>query len=275
MCFGVRDAIGLATKTAQREPLTILGDLVHNETVLADLRERGIRFEPTPDSVSTRTVMITAHGTSERTLSEARGQGLKVLEATCPLVHFAHRALAKLVAEGAHPVIIGKRDHVEVRGMTDDLIEFDVVLSPEDVMRLRARSCFGVVAQTTQPIERVRELVQLIRQRFPQSDVRFMDTVCQPTKQRQQAAIDLAQRSDVVIVIGGAHSNNTRELVATCSGHCEQVHHVQTAEDLRAEWYCETDTVGITAGTSTPDSVIAAVEARLHELNSANKNMMT
>ncbi len=269
MCFGVRDAIALATNTAQREPLTILGDLVHNETVLADLRARGIQFQQTPESVGTRTVMITAHGTSERALSQTRERGLKVIEATCPLVHVAHRALAKLVAEGAHPVIIGKRDHIEVRGMTDDLTEFDVVLAPEDVVRLRAKSCFGVVAQTTQPIERVRELVQLIRQQFPQSDVRFMDTVCQPTKQRQQAAIDLAQRSNVVIVIGGAHSNNTRELVATCSGHCERVHHVQTAEDLRAEWFCETDTVGITAGTSTPDSVIAEVESRLLELNYA------
>ncbi len=265
MCFGVRDAIALATNTARREPLTILGDLVHNETVLADLRARGIQFQRTPDSVGTPTVMITAHGTSKRTLSRTRGRGLNVIEATCPLVHVAHRALAKLIAEGSHPVIIGKHDHVEVHGMTDDLAEFDVVLSPDDVMKLRARARFGVIAQTTQPIERVRELVQLIRQQFPQSDVRFVDTVCQPTKRRQQAAIDLAQRCDVVIVIGGAHSNNTRELVTTCSGHNKRVHHVQTVEDLRAEWFCETDTVGITAGTSTPDSTIHSVEAWIHD----------
>jgi 4-hydroxy-3-methylbut-2-enyl diphosphate reductase len=260
MCFGVRDAIALATNTAQREPLTILGDLVHNETVLADLRARGIQFEPTPESVGTRTVMITAHGTSERSLSQTRGRGLNVIEATCPLVHVAHRALAKLVAEGAFPVIIGKRDHVEVRGMTDDLAEFDVVLTHEDVMKLRAHSKFGIVAQTTQPIERVRELVQMIRRRFPQSEVRFMDTVCQPTKQRQQAAIELAKQSSVVIVIGGAHSNNTKELVATCGLYCKRVRHVQTAADLRAEWFSKNDTVGITAGTSTPDTTIQAVE---------------
>ncbi len=263
MCFGVRDAIALASDTARREPLTILGDLVHNETVLTELRAEGIQFQRTPESVGTRTVMITAHGTSERTLSQTRGRGLNVIEATCPLVHVAHRALAKLVAEGAFPIIIGKRDHVEVRGMTDDLAEFDVVLSPEDVMNLSAHTQFGVVAQTTQPIERVRELVQLIRQRFPQSEVRFIDTVCQPTKQRQQAAIELAKRCDVLVVIGGAHSNNTRELVTTCSGHCQRVHHVQTADDLRAEWFSENDTVGITAGTSTPDSVITDVERNL------------
>ncbi len=123
-------------------------------------------------------------------------------------------------AEGFHPVIIGKRDHVEVRGMTEDLDEFDVVLSEADVASLRERPRFGVIAQTTQPIDRVRQLVRLIRERFPESEVRFIDTVCQPTKQRQNAAVELAQKCDVVIVIGGAHSNNTHELVKTCSRFC-------------------------------------------------------
>jgi hypothetical protein len=97
----------------------------------------------------------------------------------------------------------------------------------------------------------------MIRERFPQSEVRFIDTVCQPTKQRQNAAIELAQKSDVVIVIGGAHSNNTHELVKTCSRFCARVHHVQTADDLRAEWFHRDETVGITAGTSTPDNQLS------------------
>ena len=263
MCFGVRDAITLALDTAQRAPLTILGDLVHNEAVLAELRTRGIQISQKPENIATHTVMITAHGTSQKTLNETRAHGFHVLEATCPLVHVAHRALAKLVAEGAHPVVIGKRDHVEVRGLTGDLTEFDVVLSPEDILHLTERPCFGVVAQTTQPIERVRELAHMIRQRFPRSDVRFVDTVCQPTKQRQHAAVELAQRCDVVIVIGGTHSNNTKELVATCAKHCPRVHHIQTAADLRPEWFHESDTVGITAGTSTPDNLITAIESHM------------
>lgn len=264
MCFGVRDAITLAVETARREPLTVLGDLVHNETVLTTLRAQGIRFERRPDGVATHNVMVTAHGASERALSQTRARGLNVLEATCPLVHLAHRALAKLVTEGFHPVIIGKRDHVEVRGMTEDLHAFDVVLLPEEVAKLVERPRFGLVAQTTQPIERVRELVQLVRERFPAAEVRFVDTVCQPTKQRQHAAVELAQQCDVVIVIGGAHSNNTRELVATCSRYCVQVHHVQTAEDLHAEWFGGAHTVGITAGTSTPDTIIDEVEKHIH-----------
>jgi 4-hydroxy-3-methylbut-2-enyl diphosphate reductase len=266
MCFGVRDAIALALDTAKREPLTILGDLVHNETVLGELRARGIGIEQQPDSVRTLTVMVTAHGTSERVLSQTRDRGLNVLEATCPLVHVAHRALAKLVADGFHPVIVGKRDHVEVRGLTGDLGDHDVVLSESDVANLQTRARFGVMAQTTQPIERVRQLMQLLRQTFPQSEVRFVDTVCQPTKQRQHAAVELAQQSDVVIVIGGASSNNTRELVATCSQHCARVHHAQTVGDLQSGWFSNHDTVGLTAGTSTPDIVIAGVEQWLNAL---------
>jgi 4-hydroxy-3-methylbut-2-en-1-yl diphosphate reductase len=267
MCFGVRDAIALAVQTAKQEPLTILGDLVHNETVLAELRANGIRFEQESAKVATQAVMVTAHGASERSLNQARDRGLNVLEATCPLVRVAHRSLEKLVKEGFHPVVIGKRDHVEVRGMTEDLDGFDVVLNEADVGKVQERPRFGVIAQTTQPIERIQRLVQLMCERFPKSEVRFVDTVCQPTKQRQRAAVELAQKCDVVVVIGGAHSNNTQELVKTCSQFCARVHHIQDAGDLRAEWFRVDDTVGITAGTSTPDLAVDAVQQELLAIN--------
>ncbi len=140
------------------------------------------------------------------------------------------------------------------------------MLTDEDALQLRERPRFGIAAQTTQPINRVRHLISLIRRRFPSSIVRFIDTVCQPTKQRQSAATDLARQCDVVVVVGGEHSNNTRELVATCGRFCARVHHVQTADDLRVEWFLEANTVGMTAGTSTPDELIDEVERRLQEL---------
>jgi 4-hydroxy-3-methylbut-2-enyl diphosphate reductase len=266
MCFGVRDAIALAGRRAAEQPVTVLGDLVHNENVLAELRGRGVRFARQLAEVTTPNVMISAHGTAQRTLNEAQQRGLHVEQATCPLVHFAHRTLHALVAEGFHPVVIGQRDHVEVRGLTGDLADFDVVLTADDMDRLKERPRFGVVSQTTQPIARVRELVAQLRRRFPAAEVRFRDTVCQPTKQRQQAAQQLSRQCDVVIVIGGAHSNNTRELAATCSQHCARVHHVQTGSDLRREWFTDARRIGITAGTSTPDEQIDAVERHLGEL---------
>lgn len=274
MCFGVRDAITLALEQSAHQPLTILGDLVHNQTVVADLQKRGVRIAQQPAEASTPTVMITAHGASDKAKSHARSLGLNVLEATCPLVHVAHRALARLVSEGFHPVVIGKRGHVEVRGLTEDYPDFDIILTEDDVAQLRERPRFGVVAQTTQPIERVRHLALLIRQRFPNSELRFIDTVCQPTKQRQHAAVELAQHCDAVVVVGGADSNNTRELVATCRQHCSRVHHVQTAAELCEEWFFTVGTVGITAGTSTPDAVIDGVERWLRNIAARHEKVV-
>lgn len=267
MCFGVRDAIALARQRSKDRPLTVLGDLVHNETVLEDLRARGVRIVATVDEVETPAVMITAHGASEQAVARVRDRGFDVTEATCPLVRSAHRALVRLVKEGCHPVVVGKRGHVEVRGLTEDFSDFDVVLTEADLFELEERPRFGVIAQTTQPIERVRYLVRLLRWRFPRSEVCFIDTVCQPTKQRQHAAVELAQHADIVIVIGGENSNNTRELVRTCGRYCRRVHHIQTAAELRAEWLAEAQTVGLTAGTSTPDEIVDAVEARLWDLS--------
>ena len=267
MCFGVRDAIALAKQTAAREPVTVLGELVHNRDVLADLQRHGVRFTNDPRQVAAGSILITAHGASDRRIDEARATGRPVAEATCPLVHHAHRELHMLLAAGYHPVIIGKRGHVEVDGLTGDLCDYDVLLSEAEIAELTSRDRFGVVAQTTQPIDRVRQLVQALRDRFPESEVLFRDTVCRPTKERQSAAVELAHRADIVIVIGGANSNNTRELVATCSRHCSRVKHVQSAADLRGDWFRPEDTVGITAGTSTPDWVIDGVEQALQRIN--------
>jgi 4-hydroxy-3-methylbut-2-en-1-yl diphosphate reductase len=263
MCFGVRDAIALALEHADTGPLTILGDLVHNPTVLSALEAKGIAVAQDAAQVTTPIVMVTAHGASERTLARTRALGLNVVEATCPLVQVAHRAVAALARDGYHLVIVGQRDHVEVRGLTGDLDRFDVVLDDNDVLALQEHPRLGVAAQTTQPVEKVRHLVDLIRTRFPHADVRFIDTVCKPTKERQSAAIEMSRESDVVIVVGGRSSNNTRELVKTCARYCARVHHVQTDADVRDKWFEAATVVGLTAGTSTPDEVIDRVEARI------------
>ena len=260
MCFGVRDAIALALEESRRRPLTILGELVHNDSVLNDLRAQGIAMEDRAESVQTQAVMITAHGASEKAMERARARGLHVLQATCPLVHLAHRALQELVREGFHPVIVGQRGHVEVRGLTEDLAVFDLVQTEEDVGGLAEHPRIGVVAQTTQTAAKVRCIVEAIRKRFARAEVRYSDTICQPTKQRQQAAVKLAEQSDVVVVVGGAKSNNTRELAATCRLHCGHVRHIEGAQDLQISWFKGATTVGLTAGTSTPDELIDLVE---------------
>jgi 4-hydroxy-3-methylbut-2-enyl diphosphate reductase len=265
MCFGVRDAIAVALAQTKTGPVTVLGELAHNPDVNESLRRANVQIETQLARVQTRTVIITAHGASQRLIDETQQRGHRVIEATCPLVKRAHWALTALVKAGYHPVIVGRKDHVEVRGMTGDLESFDVILNPEDVSLLNARTKFGVVAQTTQPIGRVQFLVDLMQRKFPDSEVRFVDTVCRPTKERQSAAEDLARQCDVVIVVGGANSNNTRELAETCRLFCTRVHRIEHAGELRGEWFAGAGTVGLTAGTSTPDSVIDAVEQRLNE----------
>lgn len=271
MCFGVRDAIALAFEHAESGPLTILGDLVHNPAVLNALEAKGIAVARDIAGVSTPTLMVTAHGASERMLARTRAAGRTVVEATCPLVRVAHRAVAALARDGYHVVIVGQRDHVEVRGLTGDLDRFDVVLEDADVLALAEHARIGVAAQTTQPVERVGRLVDMMRRRFPHSEVRFIDTVCRPTKERQSAAIDLARQADVVIVVGGRSSNNTRELVTTCARYCGRVHHVQSDAELCPEWFDGAEVVGLTAGTSTPDDVIDRVEARIHQIETQTR----
>jgi 4-hydroxy-3-methylbut-2-enyl diphosphate reductase len=263
MCFGVRDAITMAVEHADAGPLTILGDLVHNPSVLRALEAKGVEVAHDAARVRTPTLMITAHGASARALAETRARGFTVVEATCPLVRVAHRAVAALARDGYHVVIVGQRDHVEVRGLTGDLDRFDVVLQDDDVFALEAHARIGVAAQTTQPLDKVRHVVALIRRRFPHSDVRFLDTVCKPTKQRQSAAVEIARQADVVIVVGGRASNNTRELVKTCAQFCPRVHHVESESEIRGEWFDGATTVGLTAGTSTPDDVIDRVETQI------------
>lgn len=275
MCFGVRDAINLTTRLAETRAVTVLGELVHNPAVLRELRDDGVEFENELADVRTSMVVITAHGASDSRVRAAREQHPAVVEATCPLVHHAHRELNALVAQGGYPVVIGRAGHVEVRGLTEDLAECSVVLSAQDIERLPHRAMYGVVAQTTQPIDRVHGLVALMRSRLKGAEIRFRDTVCRPTKDRQSAAVQLARECDVVIVVGGSNSNNTGELANTCRRFCTRVHRIESPDELAAHWFEPNDVVGLTAGTSTPDSVIADVEARLNEIARIRENCST
>jgi 4-hydroxy-3-methylbut-2-enyl diphosphate reductase len=271
MCFGVRDAIDLALDLTQQGPLTILGDLVHNPDVVAAIDAAGAVRVHNQEDIHTPAVLLTAHGVADRVRLELRDRGLAVHDATCPLVTRAHRALTRLVAEGRHPVVIGQPKHVEVRGLVGDLDDCTIVQNEADLEKLAERIerepdlRLGVVSQTTQPPEHVRELVEAIRRYFPDTDIHFVDTVCQPTKDRQQALRDLAAETDVVIVVGGPESNNSRKLVELARGLGRPAHLVASASELRPEWFDNCSIVGLTAGTSTPDAVIDDVRAWLEE----------
>jgi 4-hydroxy-3-methylbut-2-enyl diphosphate reductase len=266
MCFGVRDAVDLALRLTRQGPITILGDLVHNPDVVAQMETAGAVRTSQLEDVQTRAVLLTAHGTADRVKLALRSQGHQVHDATCPLVKRAHQAVARLVAEDRHPVIIGQANHVEVRGLVGDLKDYTIVLQEQDLAQLEGRARIGVVAQTTQPLARVQELVAAMRQRYPAADVRFIDTVCQPTKDRQDALHHLADECDAVVVVGGPDSNNSRKLTELARQLGRPAYQVAGAGELRPEWFTGLRVVGITAGTSTPDRVINEVRDWLEAL---------
>jgi 4-hydroxy-3-methylbut-2-en-1-yl diphosphate reductase len=265
ICFGVRDAIAQAEQLAREAPLTILGELVHNPIVRERLRAQGVKESSLEGGaeLSTRRVMITAHGASDEKREKWRAADFDLIDGTCPLVRHAHTQLKMLVAAGFFPVVIGKAGHVEIRGLTEDFPEACIVDLPADILQLPLRERYGVISQTTQPIEHVRGLVAEIRKRHPAAEVRFVDTVCKPTKDRQAALQRLIAQADAIVVVGGRESNNTRQLVETCRAAGKRSFHIERPDELRAEWFAGRRVIGITAGTSTLPETVQAVYERL------------
>ena len=267
VCFGVRDALQQAEESAQHGELTILGEMVHNPIAKERLAALGA-IESSLDAPEARTkrVMITAHGASDRAVAAWRDRGHEIIDGTCPLVHHAHEALRELVEQGDHPIVIGKRDHVEVRGLIGDFPDASVIEETPDIESLPSVSAFGVVAQTTQPIDRVRRLVDELKTNRPEAVVHFRDTVCQPTKNRQEALRALLSEVDAVVVIGGKNSNNTLQLLITCRKAGTPSFHIERVEELTPSWFKGFETVGLTAGTSTIRETVEAVQAWLNRL---------
>ena len=268
LCFGVRDALRTTFEIASRMPTTVLGELVHNAEVQAKLAGLGVQrgHLAVVGSSGTDHVVITAHGASEKDRRGWQQAGYAVTDTTCPLVKKAHTALAQLVAAGCQPVVIGQAGHVEVRGLCGDFPMAVVLESEADLAGLLFCAKFGVVSQTTQPLQKVLGLVDGIRRRHPAAEVIFKDTVCQPTKDRQAAMDQLCRENEVIVVVGGRNSNNTRQLSETARGAGATVYQLETAVELVAGWFDGVERVGVTAGTSTLEETVQGVVRRLEEI---------
>lgn len=269
LCFGVRDAIAHAHDLASKGPLTILGELVHNPVVHEKLERQGVHQRSLDDAQpQSRRVMITAHGASDFQRRKWTDAGYEVADATCPLVRHAHEQLKRLVSAGYFPVVIGKAGHVEIRGLTEDFENGFVFEQVEQVANLPVHTRYGVISQTTQPIDHVRRLVESIRSHYPNAEVLFVDTVCRPTKDRQDALQTLIAEADTIVVVGGHHSNNTRQLVQTCRLAGRRTIHIERPNELDPADFISSNVVGLTAGTSTLPETVTAVWRRLQEISS-------
>lgn len=264
MCFGVRDALAVIDDVGQPEQVTIFGELVHNEVVQHGLESRGFRTQTetgrtVPETVD---VLITAHGISDVTRAHLESAGKRLIDTTCPLVTRAHRAASLLAEQGYHILVIGKKGHVEVRGIVEDLPSYDVIGSVDDV-RSYPQTRLGVVCQTTSTERNVARIREAIETANPHAEVRFVDTVCRPTKQRQRAVESLLDQVEAMVVVGGRNSNNTRELTTRCRERGVPVVQIADASELDASWFADFDLVGLTAGTSTLPETIDEVHRAL------------
>jgi len=265
MCFGVKDALEAALQRSDAPEITIWGELVHNEVVLDRLKHHGYRMVAEGERRSlpeTEKMLVTAHGISDFERSQLESAGKQLIDTTCPLVVRVHESARQLERRGFHVIVLGRPGHVEVRGICGDLENYTIVSSLADV-RAWPYPKLGVVAQSTFMTAIAREIVAEIERQNSDAEVVWKDTICDPTKQRVLALERLMDRVDVMVIVGGRNSNNTKQLVRSCEARAIPVHHVQGVADVDPAWFDGSETVGLTAGTSTLDETIAEVRNTL------------
>ena len=261
VCFGVADALEVVRGIARPMEVTVRGELVHNERVMREMVERGFGVMGEVEAgrgeiPSTDIVVVTAHGVSDAERGRLEGAGKRIVDTTCPLVRRAHRAAAGLERDGYFVVVVGRRGHVEVRGLTGDLRNFVVVETALEVVEYGWER-IGVMAQTTSVEQEVAGIVARVREKNPRAEVRFVNTVCGPTRERQVAMEKLLERVDVVVVVGGRNSNNTLRLVERARECGVRAVRVEEACELREQDFLPWEVVGLTAGTSgLPEAVV-------------------
>jgi len=264
-CFGVRDAVNMAYDASEKYgEVYMLGDIVHNENVVEDLRKTGANVVESLDDIpDDKPVLLRAHGTINATLKEAKDKQLNIIDATCPLVHEIHREVKMLEEEGRKIVIIGDHGHDEVKAIADQVENPVIISSKDEALQLKRTRKIGVVSQSTQMIENVQEIINTLMTRIV--DIRFINTICYPTKRNHEQIKSLANDSDLMIIIGSFTSANSKRLTELSKHRNKNTYQVTCAEDLDESWFQSIESVGISAGASTPDYLIEGVANRIKE----------
>lgn len=267
VCYGVERALSLALEASEQAegPVCTLGPLIHNPLVVKDLDERGVTAVENVEDAAGGTLIIRAHGVTPQVIEEAQCRGLSVIDATCPYVKKVHLAAERLVSEGYQLIVVGESGHPEVEGIMGHAGEnAHVVSGVRDLAELELAKKVGLVVQTTQTAQTLAEIVAELVPRV--TELRVMNTICRATQERQESAAELAARADVMIVIGGKNSGNTRRLAQICAGACAKMHHIEDAAEIKKDWLEGAARIGVTAGASTPANHIERAVERIHEL---------
>ncbi len=265
-CGGVAKAVKLAESTAEKYgSVQMFGDIVHNEIVVNRLNDFGIKIVQKINNINENTpVLLRAHGTPEQFENELRKKNLNIIDATCPLVHEIHDIAKELESERRQVIIIGDHGHDEVVGIESRLSEAIVISTIDDARNLNYYKRVGIVVQSTQFIEDVTKIVGVISGKT--EDLRFVNTICNPTRKRQEQIKELSSTNEVVLIVGSFTSANTKRLTKIATQINQKTYQIESEENLKMEWFKSVKSVGIAAGASTPKSVIYRVEKRLREI---------
>ena len=265
-CFGVRRAVDTVYEQVSEGsgPIYTYGPIIHNEEVVRDLEHRGVsvlRTEEDLDHIDEGTVIIRSHGVEKRIYDKLREKNIRIVDATCPFVKKIHNIVQKESGEGRYVLIIGNPDHPEVIGIRGWAgANAAVIRNEDDIQKIdfSKNKKITVVSQTTFNYNKFQDLVEIIKKKS--YDISVLNTICNATKERQTEARSIAESVDAMIVIGDKHSSNTQKLYEICRNACNNTYYIQTLDDLDLNLLGSVETVGITAGASTPNNIIEEVQ---------------
>ena len=270
-CFGVRDAVNLAYDSAKTHgEVYMLGTIVHNERVIDDLSSAGAKVVKSLDDVpSGKPLLFRAHGTPPELVKEASNRDLKLIDATCPLVTEIHDDIKKLNDEGRKTIIIGDHGHDEVIAIAAQVKKPIIISNIEEAKALRKMKKAGVVSQSTQMLENVQDIMNILIEKV--FDLRFINTICFPTRRNHQQIKELATNCDVMIIIGSYTSANSKRLTQLSLERNKRSFQVTSAEEIDESWFKNCDSIGVSAGASTPDETIEEVISKIKKVEHVSK----
>jgi 4-hydroxy-3-methylbut-2-enyl diphosphate reductase len=271
-CFGVRDAVNAAYDVSKEHgEVYMLGDIVHNESVVDDLEKKGVKVVENLEEIpEDKPVLFRAHGTSKDVWKKAEDKKMNIIDATCPLVHDIHREVKELHAEGRKIIIIGDRGHDEVIGIASQVEGAIIIASIEEAQKLRKTKKAGIVSQSTQAIENVQDIINILMTKVV--DLRFINTICFPTKRNHQQIKELSVITDMMLIIGSFTSANSKRLTELSLERNKNTYQVTNAAEIDSSWFKNNiNSVGISAGASTPDWIIESVIKKVKELTNTTE----
>ena len=259
-CFGVRDAVNMAYSSAEKHgDVYMLGSIVHNEKVVNDLKNAGAKIVSSLDDVPKESaILFRAHGTVPELWDEAKEKKMNIIDATCPLVYEIHQEVKKLAKDGRRMMVVGDHGHDEVIAIANQVKNAIEISSPEEALKLKKMKKAGVVSQSTQAIENVQEIINILMNKI--FDLHFVNTICFPTKRNHEQIKDMAKINDIMIIIGSFTSANSNRLTQLSLAINSQSFQVTDSKNLKPEWFKNKDNIGISAGASTPDYLINDVK---------------